>query len=74
MPVRMRENTTIVGYRLVPGAELAHDSSEDPDSAIAGGLDDVFCYRRVAEALSVIALVSLRVNEAAGLPGRSRRT
>lgn len=82
MPVRILEGTTIVGYRLVPGAEptervltrLSHDSSEDPDHAIAGVMEDVRCDRRIAEALSVIAAVSVRVNDAAGLLGTSRRT
>lgn len=82
MPVRIPEGTTIVGYRLVPGTELAgrvltrltHNSSEDPDHAIAGVLEDVRCDRRVAEALSAIATVSVRVDEAADLLGTSRRT
>lgn len=82
MPVCIQPGTTIVGYRLVPGTELservltelAYDSLKDPDSAIAGVLQDMRCDCRVMEALSAIATLSLRVNETAGLLGTSRRT
>ncbi|TVQ95465.1 MAG: hypothetical protein EA403_17615 [Spirochaetaceae bacterium] len=75
-------DAVLVGYRLVPGAELprgilaelARRPLDGPDQAIAGVVDAVRCDRRAMEALAAVAELSLSVEAAAAELGVSRRT
>ena len=72
----------LVGYRLVPGAELPQGilaelgrcPLHDPDQAIARVVGAVRCDRRAMEALAAVAGLSRSVEAAAADLGVSRRT